>query len=494
MQRLKRSTLMICFLALLLVSCNFPLLGGKTTPAQTASEDAQANLPGEFENPTTTELPYAMDSMDSSEPFQLAIITPAEFADALQPLADFKNKTGMPARVITLEEIYAKCSGRDQAEQVKTCLAQLAAVNKIHFAMLVGDMDKFPVRFTKADRDAPEAGYTAFFPTDLYYADLFKSDGSFDNWDANQNGYYGEICGEITTCPLNSDNVDLYPDIAVGRIPVSNEKELQIYINKVITYESTAANSDWANKVLMIGTNSFVQDSCRQLEDMASYFPAKYQPIRMYEESSFCTTDVVPSTQAILDTINNGVGFVTYIGHGDNSMWVDYLTIKDLFGLTNASSPAIIFSTACGTSEFGPRPPADPYMDVNGVMHIGNDAGEVFSDVPPPPANIQTDYIDGFGEIITVQIEGGAVAYVGAITGSQQYGLDLNYYFFQGLSVGKPTVGDMWMYMVQTYYQKNTFPVNVDPPDWTVLARFHQAWKFMLFGDPSLRVGGVVGN
>ena len=92
---------------------------------------------------------------------------------------------------------------------------------------------------------------------------------------------------------------------------------------------------------------------------------------------------------------------------------------------------------------------------------------------------------------MTVQSEGGAVAYVGAITGSQPYSIELNNHFFEALSAGKTTVGDMWVYMVEKYYQQNQFPVNVDPPDWTVLARFHQPWKFMLFGDPSLRVGGV---
>ncbi len=85
----------------------------------------------------------------------------------------------------------------------------------------------------------------------------------------------------------------------------------------------------------------------------------------------------------------------------------------------------------------------------------------------------------------------GAVTYIGAITGSQGYALDLNRIFFEGLTQNKTTVGDLWMYMIQRYYEANTFPETVDPPDWTVLASFHQPWKFILFGDPSLRIGGV---
>jgi len=36
-------------------------------------------------------------------------------------------------------------------------------------------------------------------------------------------------------------------------------------------------------------------------------------------------------------------------------------------------------------------------------------------------------------------------------------------------------------------------PATVNPADWTKVADFHQPWKFHLFGDPSLRVGGVSG-
>lgn len=473
----------------LLASCNFPLLNDSTVvPLQTSTAELTLPPPVPTATPTATEAPHAMDS---AEPFQLAILTPAEFVSVLQPLADYKNQTGISTRIITLEEIYTKCNGRDQAEQVKTCLAQLAQVNGIHYAMLVGDMDKFPVRFTKADRDAPEAGYTAFFPTDLYYADLFKADGSFDNWDADDDGYYGEICGEITTCPLNSDLVNLAPDIAVGRVPASNEKEVAIYVQKVITYESTASASAWAKTVLFVATNTWVDGSCKGEDDLAGGLPAGYQTIKLYEEGSSCPATDVLSTQTLLGAFNAGVGFVSYIGHGDNTQWWGYMTINDVFSLTNYASPAIVFSTGCGTSEFGPRPPADPYLDAGGIQHAGTDAGETFNDVPPPPANLQADYINGFGEAMSVQSEGGAVIYIGAITGAQPYSIELNNRFFEALSAGKTTVGDMWIYMVNTYYQNNAFPEYVDPPDWTVLARFHQPWKFMLFGDPSLRVGGV---
>jgi hypothetical protein len=179
------------------------------------------------------------------------------------------------------------------------------------------------------------------------------------------------------------------------------------------------------------------------------------------------------------------------MGHGDNTGWYQYLTHSDVCGLTGSSSASIVFAASCGTSEFAPRPPSDAFTDANGTEHIGNIAGEVFSSVPPPPANIQRDAINGLGEAITVQSDGGAVAYVGAITGAQEFSIFLDMYFFEAISAGRYTVGDMWVYMVEKYYQRSTFPKTVDPPNWVILAQFHQPWKFMLFGDPSLRIGGV---
>jgi len=122
-----------------------------------------------FDTPT----PIASSTLDN-RPLDLLIIAPEEFVTALEPLAVHKSNTGLATKILSLESIYQTFPGRDEAEKVKHCLASYKLVKGIKYAMLVGDADKFPIRYTMADRDAPEAGYTAFFPADLYYADLFK--------------------------------------------------------------------------------------------------------------------------------------------------------------------------------------------------------------------------------------------------------------------------------------------------------------------------------
>ena len=84
------------------------------------------------------------------------------------------------------------------------------------------------------DRNTPAAFNYAFYPSDLYYADLAKRDGSFEDWNARKKGfhagYFGEVRGEhFKKDPINYDEIDYRPEIAVGRWPVSTANEIQLW-------------------------------------------------------------------------------------------------------------------------------------------------------------------------------------------------------------------------------------------------------------------------
>jgi hypothetical protein len=127
------------------------------------------------------------------------------------------------------------------------------------------------------------------------------------------------------------------------------------------------------------------------------------------------------------------------------------------------------------------------------VHHQGGEAGETFTGMPPQPAPLQVkENNDGMMEFSLVQSTGGVVVYVGAVTGSQFPEMfDINQYFFRGIVKAGPRVGDAWNFAIREYYHFHHYKESYDHADWTVLADFHQVWKFMLFGDPSLRIGGV---
>jgi hypothetical protein len=45
--------------------------------------------------------------------------------------------------------------------------------------------------------------------------------------------------------------------------------------------------------------------------------------------------------------------------------------------------------------------------------------------------------------------------------------------------------------MIYLYYEKNKV-LNTDAPNWPSVSKIWQPWKYMLFGDPSLRIGGDI--
>ncbi len=422
----------------------------------------------------------------------LLIVTPQEFVQELEPLREHKTRTGIRAHVVALESIFKDFPGADEAEKVKRCLAQYKTKNGIQYAMLIGDSERFPVRYTTTDRGTPAAHNYAFYSADLYYADLFEPDGDFEDWDFNNDGYYGELHGETQTGTLDIDRVDLRTDIAVGRVPASNAKEVATFVKKVIAYELNSYRSAWADRALLIATTDWVAWGCQTHETTAANALSNHAVTKFYGSGNPCLATQPPTAAKVMQAINQGTGFVSYIGHGSASSWHGVVNATQLGQLSNDAMPSVMFASACDTAQYTTQPPYSAYTDRNGLAHQGTNAGEVFSQKPPQPACLQSQpNPESLAELLTCKVAGGAVAYVACVTGAQPWSLDLNKFFFESLTLGAHTVGQMWNTMVRKYYQVHVKPTLVNPPDWKKVAEFHQPWKFHLFGDPSLRIHGV---
>lgn len=422
----------------------------------------------------------------------LLIVTPQAFAAQLEPLRTHKVRTGIRTLIVTLESVLQGFPGIDEAEKVKRCLAKYKTDHGLQYAMLVGDAEHFPVRYTTTDRGTPAAHDYAFYSADLYYADLFEPDGSFEDWDYNKDGYYGELHGETQIGPLDIDRVDLRTDLAVGRVPASSASEVETYVNKVIAYELNAYRSAWAKRALLIATTDWVNSGCTTHEQTASDSLKAYTVTRLYGSGNPCKATPLPSPAAVLQAINQGKGFVSFIGHGNPSAWGGVIGASQFQQLSNGDMPSVMFASACDTAQYTTQPPYSPYTDRSGTYHSGTNAGEFFAQKPPQPACLQKQANpESLAELLTCKIDGGAVAYVACVTGAQPWSLDLNRFFFESLKMGAETVGQMWNTMVRKYYDVHVKPTLIDPPDWKKVAEFHQPWKFHLFGDPSLRIHGV---
>ncbi|MFM7738572.1 MAG: C25 family cysteine peptidase, partial [Planctomycetota bacterium] len=173
---------------------------------------------------------------------RLMVIAPEEF---LPPLRNYlaKRPPEVIGELVSLKAVLAEGQGRDDAEKIKRWLFEKWHSEKFNHVLLVGDADVFPVRYMVLDRVTEPAFDYAFYPSDLYYGDLCKQDGSFESWNAITDdfhgGYFGEVRGEKNKSdPINFDRVDYLPEVGVGRWPVSTVSELETVITKSLAYES----------------------------------------------------------------------------------------------------------------------------------------------------------------------------------------------------------------------------------------------------------------
>ena len=199
--------------------------------------------------------------------YDLAIIAPSEFSNELERLVDHKNSIGVETNLKITEEIYSEYSGIDKPEQIKYFIKDAIENWNIKYVLLIGGLKSLiyanprddknqgskdwyvPVRYSNLyDKYGNSSIYDPGFLCDLYFADIYKTGGVFDDWDSNDdNVIAARNCGIV-----QDDEIDLYPDIYLGRLPCRNLYEVKSCVDKIINYESTKADPQWFNRIVAI--------------------------------------------------------------------------------------------------------------------------------------------------------------------------------------------------------------------------------------------------
>ena len=467
---------------------------------------------------------------------RLLIVTSEDLLDDVAGLVEWKNRTGMPAMAVSWESLVKRHEGADVPESLKMGIAEMKSRFNVDYVMLLGDDHVVPVRFQITDRLGYKTDETnpsvvgAYYPCDAYYADLYDAAGEFDDWDYDENGFYGELLGDYLTGPINHDRIDYFPDVALGRVPASNASEVRRYVEKVIHYESTGAASDWmSNSLVALTTYDFTTFNEAALPAYYDYNGAHF--LNGHDDAAVWRalsswmwhwknyTATPDQVKALMS--QPGLGLIAYFGHGGTSFddygshsWMcDVLECRNLTQFSSENYP-IVFSTGCDSGRYTVTPPYMSYVDVAGVAHNGTENGENFTMGAYPPVphwlqpRIQTWYgaeIDCLPEhsLVSTQlgtigpINSGFIAYIAGISGMQEWAGELEDDFLQAYFSwdGRYKIlGNLWMEMMNHYLSSNGFGRGEhvkNSTDWSDIAAYHQPMKLHLFGDPSLRIGGL---
>ncbi|MGD8453858.1 MAG: C25 family cysteine peptidase [Phycisphaerae bacterium] len=296
------------------------------------------------------------------------IITLDSLVDAVAPLANWESAKGRTVEVVTTTWIASNYTGYDLAAKMRAFLREKYPSSEwgIENVLLVGHWDDVPMRLTWQDEGygRPE--------TDLYYAELSMPDNM--SWDADGDHRWGE----------DSDPIDFYSEVNVGRLPWSDPAIVQSMCEKAANYEQNE-DPGYKQNILLLGAY-FWSDT-----DNAVLMEAKVdQPwmdgwtmTRMYEKSSGWYSDYdcdypLQHSNVMAVWPQNRYAFVNWAGHGSptsahvcglgSEAFIEAADADDL----NLDYPSIIFADACSNADTDHENIAQVMMRYAAVGFLGS--------------------------------------------------------------------------------------------------------------------------
>ena len=271
----------------------------------------------------------APDAMEAVWPVGLAsptnraafvLIAPTNLLAAAQPLADYRRQQGLETKVVSLESVYDEFNGGlREPVAISNFLAYAWQQWTVPpaYALLVGNGTyDYRNRLGDGDNLVPPL----MVPT-LY--GLAASDSAY--------GQVGQSIG---------------PQIAVGRLPVTNAVQLTACIAKLETYESTPVSGRVAVLLADLADPS------------AGDFPADLSHVQTALAGAFSTQAILPANTAsntavmrylLLSNLNTGADLFCYLGHGAAQMLgnAGYLATADVPSLANGNRLPLVSAVTC---------------------------------------------------------------------------------------------------------------------------------------------------
>lgn len=241
---------------------------------------------------------------------EMLIIAPSGYMSTLQPFVDWKNQCGIQTTVVDVATIG------NTAVAIKTYIANFYANHSLAFVLLAGDAAQVSPSQTTAG------------PSDNDYSYIVGSDH--------------------------------YPDCFVGRFSAETTAELDIMINRSISYEKNPAINTQYATCLGIGSNEGPGDDGEMDYEHQQNIGARlltYTYSTFYEahDGSQGGNDAAgdPTASDISNVINNGVGLINYTGHGSSSSFsTSGFSSWEVDALTNTQVWPFIISVACVNGDF----------------------------------------------------------------------------------------------------------------------------------------------
>lgn len=380
------------------------------------------------------------------------IITLESLVSTVAPLVSWEIAKGRTAQVVTTSWINTEYSGYDLAEKIRNFLRDKYPQSEwgIQDALIIGHVNDIPMRLT-----AQDWGYGRV-KTDLYYAELSYHDSL--SWDSDGDHQWGE----------DTDPIDFYSEINIGRIPWSGATDVANICQKTIAYEQNQ-DPEFKKNILLLG-GYFWNDDPNPITDNAVLMETKidhpwmadWSKTRMYEQNSQCWStydcDYPLLNSNVRSVWSSGkFAFVNWAGHGSP-------TSSHIYG---AGAPAFISNSDCS------------YLNDDYPSIIFADA---CSNANPDYLNIGQAMIrqGAVGFLGATQVAGGMPGWADPYDGSSQ---SLDYFFTTYVTSGDYTFGEAHQRALRDMYVNSLWGGAV----------YYQMFQWgSIWGNPDLAMSGPV--
>jgi hypothetical protein len=278
--------------------------------------------------------------------------------EAARNLSGLRRAGGLETLVVELEDIYDEFNyGIADPQAIKNFLSYAYGDwngSGLKYAALAGE-GSFDYKNIQGYGDCLVPPLMVNTPDGLFAAD----------------NRYGDVVGD-----------DGVPEIAIGRLPVLTQVELQAFVDKMADYES--AGGSWTARVMLIADNpdsggNFTADS-----DYLADFLTLYTLDKIYLPN-FST--IGQARQKILDGFNQGALLVNYIGHAGLNRFAKegMLLSTDVPALQNEDRLPLVSAFTCIVGRF--EVPGYDSLAEQLVLKSGGGAAAVLS---PTGASLNT--------------------------------------------------------------------------------------------------------
>lgn len=303
--------------------------------------------------------------LEENDVYDLLVIAPSRFKRYLQPLVSHKNKYGVKTNLVELNEIFDSkfLQGRDKQEKIKYFIKEAIENWGIKYVLLVGGIKgqgfswNLPARYSHVVPETGQEYPEQYFISDLYYADIYDGEANFSSWDSNNDDIFA-VWNETYR-----EEMDVYPDVYLGRLPCRNIFEVIIMVKKIINYEKKKCDESWFKNLILVAGDSYKDENHfnegELISEEAIRLMPGFTPVRVYANTS--KHDI--SEDTVNAAMNQGAGFAYFCGHGNRiswnthlppngTIWCDGYDVDNMFSLRNREKMPITVVGGCHNGEF----------------------------------------------------------------------------------------------------------------------------------------------